>query len=152
MSGDGEDYEVGYGKPPKKNQFQPGQSGCPTGRRGKGRRPETSSRLLNAVLSEFQRSIEVSEKGCVRRMSAARILIRQLMVQTGKGKAQAAKILIDLLRQAEQLKAAECQGRYHQDLDWRNISDEDAAKAYQDMITLGGTAEPKYVYGKSPSD
>lgn len=30
---DKDDYEVGYGKPPKKNQFQPGQSGNPDGRK-----------------------------------------------------------------------------------------------------------------------
>ena len=27
-----EKYEVGYGKPPKQSQFQPGQSGNPNGR------------------------------------------------------------------------------------------------------------------------
>ena len=32
MSGDGADYEVGYGKPPKHTRFKKGQSGNPKGR------------------------------------------------------------------------------------------------------------------------
>ena len=32
MTHDNENYEVGYGKPPKANQFQKGQSGNPSGR------------------------------------------------------------------------------------------------------------------------
>jgi len=33
LRGSGADCEVGYGKPPRENQFKPGQSGNPAGRR-----------------------------------------------------------------------------------------------------------------------
>ena len=46
MSSDDEDYEVGYGKPPKDSRFKLGQSGNPNGR-PKGSR--------NRVPSEFER-------------------------------------------------------------------------------------------------
>ena len=32
MSNDNDDYEVGYGRPPKSGQFKKGQSGNPKGR------------------------------------------------------------------------------------------------------------------------
>ena len=43
------DYEVGYGKPPRKSQFKPGQSGNPKGR-PKGRKG--FSTILVEELSE----------------------------------------------------------------------------------------------------
>lgn len=45
------DYEVGYGKPPRKNQFLPGQSGNPQGR-GRKRELESPSKTIERLLSE----------------------------------------------------------------------------------------------------
>lgn len=44
------DYEVGYGKPPRKNQFLPGQSGNPKGRTKKPL--ESPSKTIERILSE----------------------------------------------------------------------------------------------------
>ncbi len=43
----GKDYEVGYGKPPKHSQFQPGRSGNPAGRKAGARGLKTD--LITAL-------------------------------------------------------------------------------------------------------
>jgi hypothetical protein len=60
---DDKDYEVGYGKPPKHTQFQPGQSGNPAGRPPKSR---NLKRLVDEVLDE---KIELTENGLAQTMS-----------------------------------------------------------------------------------
>ena len=52
MHDEKEDYEIGFGKPPKTHQFQPGQSGNSTGR-PKGRL-NTATILRNACLEKIQ--------------------------------------------------------------------------------------------------
>ena len=67
------DYEVGYGKPPKRSQFKRGQSGNPTGR-SKG---VTSGQTdIAEILGE---PLTVTTAGTTRRMSAFEIGVRQLV-------------------------------------------------------------------------
>jgi hypothetical protein len=66
-------YEVGYGKPPKKTQFQKGVSGNPTGRSKKA--PDFDSELLQ----ESKSFITINENGRPRRISKHGIVIKQLM-------------------------------------------------------------------------
>ncbi|RUZ79400.1 hypothetical protein EN943_07445 [Mesorhizobium sp. M7A.F.Ca.US.006.01.1.1] len=57
MSRDDEDDKVGYGKPPKKSRFKPGQSGNPRGRR------KRTENIGLAILAELGRPITVRENG-----------------------------------------------------------------------------------------
>ena len=49
-----DDYEVGYGKPPKSRQWKPGQSGNPKGR-PKGARNRLGTQFLEALEADFNR-------------------------------------------------------------------------------------------------
>jgi Family of unknown function (DUF5681) len=69
------DYDVGYGKPPKQNQFKPGQSGNPRGRL-KGTRncqAELQEELAElTTIKEADRDITVSkQRACVKALVAA---------------------------------------------------------------------------------
>jgi hypothetical protein len=59
------DYEVGYGKPPKKNQFKPGTSGNPKGRPKKSRfnPPATLDPFVNDALNVFGELVPVIQNG-----------------------------------------------------------------------------------------
>ena len=52
MSNDDDDY-VGYGRPPKKHRFKPGQSGNPAGRQ-KGSRNKLGEDFIAALYEDFK--------------------------------------------------------------------------------------------------
>jgi hypothetical protein len=84
------DYEVGYGRPPKANQFQPGTSGNPRGRR-KG------SRSVGAVLqSILSQRLTVAERGRTRRVTRLEIMLLQLANDAARGDPRAMKLLLEL--------------------------------------------------------
>lgn len=58
-----ENYEVGYGKPPKQTQFKPGQSGNPGGR------PKGSKNLSTVMNEILSRRVTITENGKTRRVS-----------------------------------------------------------------------------------
>jgi hypothetical protein len=52
-----EDYEVGYGKPPKSGQFKKGISGNPSGR------PKKPSDFLSVLMKELESKVTIHESG-----------------------------------------------------------------------------------------
>ncbi|MEW9922579.1 DUF5681 domain-containing protein, partial [Marimonas sp. MJW-29] len=65
MVGDfSDDYEVGYGKPPKSAQFKPGKSGNPKGR------PKGSLDFKTHVQEMLSRQVTITDGGKRRRISA----------------------------------------------------------------------------------
>jgi len=84
------DYEVGYRRPPKANQFQPGTSGNPRGRR-KGSRPIGA--VLQSILSQ---KLTVAERGRTRRVTRLEIMLLQLANDAARGDARAMKLLLEL--------------------------------------------------------
>ena len=89
------DYEVGYGKPPRKTRFTKGQSGNPRGRPCGAKNLKT---LLNEALDE---TIIVTENGGRRRVSKREAIITQLVNRSATADFRAIKILLDLLRNIE---------------------------------------------------
>lgn len=71
-----DDYEVGYGKPPKATQFKPGQSGNPAGRKPKPK-PETA--LKPVLQNVFEETINIGGKDYVPMEVIARTLINRAM-------------------------------------------------------------------------
>ena len=90
MSKKNNDYDVGYGKPPKSGQFKKGQTGNPRGRKKGARGLKTD---LKAELSE---KITLTENGKSVKISKKRLMIKQLVAKALKGDIRALSKLIDL--------------------------------------------------------
>jgi hypothetical protein len=84
------DYEVGYRRPPRASQFQPGTSGNPRGRR-KGSR--SVGAILNGIMSQ---KVTVSEGGRTRRVSRLEVMLLRLANDAARGDARVTKLLLEL--------------------------------------------------------
>ena len=82
--------KVGYGRPPKANQFKPGKSGNPKGR------PKGSLNLVNDLAAELSEQITVREDGRTRRISKQRALIKSLLAKGIQGDVRAAAAVLAL--------------------------------------------------------
>ena len=85
-----DDYEVGYGRPPKHSQFKPGQSGNPKGR------PKGSKNFRTDVVEVLDMPVQVAENGRSRRISSQRASLLRLREQALAGNARALDKLLDL--------------------------------------------------------
>ncbi|WP_170482876.1 DUF5681 domain-containing protein [Ruegeria arenilitoris] len=84
------EYEVGYGKPPKHAQWQPGQSGNPTGKKKK------DESLLEKVKKLGGEEIVVHKGGQKQVISNLDAVAHALLAKAQSGHIPAIKILIDL--------------------------------------------------------
>ena len=83
-----DDYDVGYGKPPKNTQFNPGQSGNPRGR------PNKTQNFRTDLREELEAQVNVSEGGQVQTISRQRALIKRTIEKALKGDLRAAQMLV----------------------------------------------------------
>jgi len=92
MSEEGNDYQVGYGKPPLHTRFQPGHAGG--NRKG---RPRGTTNLKTDLQAELAERITLTENGRKIRISKQRALVKALVVKGIKGDDRAAGKAFDLL-------------------------------------------------------
>ena len=96
-----DDYEVGYGRPPRDTRFRKGQSGNPKGR------PKGSKNVATVFLEEMRRLVVVREGGKTRRIGKQEALVTSLWNKAIKGDIRAVENIpreeLDLL--AEELRA-----------------------------------------------
>lgn len=91
-----QDYEVGYGRPPKQHRFVKGRSGNPSGR------PRKAPSIADLVAKELATRVEITEpNGRRRRHRKDHLLIRQLLNKALKGEAQAQRLAFDVIGHAE---------------------------------------------------
>jgi Family of unknown function (DUF5681) len=89
-----DDYEVGYGKPPKNTQFQKGHSGNPKGR------PKKALDFDHELIRESNSFMTITENGRRKRVSKHNVTIMQLLKQAMTGNIQAARVYLDRRQKA----------------------------------------------------
>jgi hypothetical protein len=94
---------VGYKRPPKANQFRPGQSGNPNGR------PKGVRNFKTDLRDELSESISFHEAGREVTISKQRALIKQLVASALGGDARAINTLLSLCARAFDNEDAEQQ-------------------------------------------
>ena len=92
---DRDDYQVGYGKPPRHTQFAKGQSGNPRGR------PSGSKNLATLVSEALKEMVVVTEDGGRRKISKWEAVVTQIVNKSAKADWRAIKILLEIVRQIE---------------------------------------------------
>ena len=86
-----DEYEVGYGKPPKATRFLPGQSGNPKGR------PKGAKNLTTDLMEELSELVPVREGDKLRRLPKQRALVKAAVAKAISGNMSAAKTIFELL-------------------------------------------------------
>ncbi len=85
------DYEIGYKKPPKQAQFQPGQSGNPKGR------PKGSKNLATDLQEELGQKVVITEANKKQTVTKQRAMLKTMFAKALKGDARSATVLINLI-------------------------------------------------------
>lgn len=99
-----DEYEIGYGKPPKATRFKSGQSGNPRGRPkgAKNRKPALNEeRLKDIILDEAYRKIKVRDGERHVSIPIAQAVVRSLAVNAAKGQHRAQRLFSELLAATE---------------------------------------------------
>ena len=100
-----QDYEIGYGRPPREHQFGKGQkvnrNGRPKG--AKNRKPKSEKTLASLVIKEAERKIAAQENGETIKIPVIRAALRALGVNAVKGSVQAQRLLFALVEKAEEV-------------------------------------------------
>jgi uncharacterized protein DUF5681 len=86
-----DEYEVGYGKPPKHSPFKKGKSGNPNGR------PKGTKNLRTDLIEELGEKIPVREGDRPTKISKQRAFVKTLVARSLKGDARAATTLMNLM-------------------------------------------------------
>ena len=89
------DYEVGYGKPPKKNQFKPGHSGNKKGR------PKGHKNLMSIIRECSSEKIIVNKNGKTIKMEKREALLHFHLNEAIKGNVKSARIILPLIIESE---------------------------------------------------
>jgi hypothetical protein len=85
-----DDYKVGYGRPPRRTQFQQGSSGNPRGR------PRGSKNLATIVWQVLDARVAVRESGRVRTITKREALFAQLVHEGLGGNLRAIELLFKI--------------------------------------------------------
>lgn len=110
-SSKGGDYEVGFGRPPAANQFKPGQSGNPYGRRPKSKpiedvvAPAASvagrTAVEQVIHNELHRKVVAQENGEPITLTVLEAAVRSLGLAAMKGRVQAQRAVLEIGRNAQ---------------------------------------------------
>jgi hypothetical protein len=94
----GEDYPVGFGKPPKESQFEKGKSGNPKGR------PKARKSVVGLFLDTINRKVAVNEDGARRSITKLEAIFTQTINKAAAGNLRAVETTAKILRLLDLLK------------------------------------------------
>jgi hypothetical protein len=95
------DYDIGYGKPPKKSRFKPGVSGNPKGR--SKRKPSALAEIIRGVLSA---PIAYRERGRIKATTRHELSLKMLIEHAIKGDLVAAALVLKVRAHAQRFGEA----------------------------------------------
>ena len=121
---DHDDYEVGYGKPPKDTQFKPGQSGNPKGR------PKGTQNFKTDLKEVLSDPVQITQGGKTITVTKQQALIMRSTAEGLKGNQRATALIF---KHAEQLDEDEASDDKPLDADDQKILDRYTAKRIQLM-------------------
>lgn len=96
----GGDYEIGFGRPPRRTQFKKGKSG-----NGRGR-PRGARNTAALLADELKKTVCVTEGGRTRTISKRSAFVKSLVARAIKGDARAAAQLLKAIETLEDGRAA----------------------------------------------
>lgn len=89
----GDEYFVGYGKPPRHTQFKPGKSGNPRGR------PRKAATVQDLVLKYLRQMVSVTNGGRIQKKSLLDTIVMNHVSKAAKGDHKSTKLVLDALQQ-----------------------------------------------------
>lgn len=95
-----EDYEIGYGKPPKSGQFKKGILGNPSGR------PKKQSDFASELARELNSKLVINENGQRKVIKKSEAVAKQLVNKAVSGNLPAVRLVISVDRETQE-RAAE---------------------------------------------
>ena len=84
------DYDVGYRKPPKHKQFQPGQSGNRKGR------PKVEKTIQDVLIESLNKAQVVKDHGKTKSMTKKEVIVNVLITESMKANTRAIQLLFKL--------------------------------------------------------
>jgi len=96
MTGSDDWYRVGYGCPPRRSQWQRGQSPNPS-----GRPPKRKRKLHQFIESLLTEHVTVVEDGRPRRRTVFEVIVLRLWIEGVNGTAKAVRVLLNYQRFAK---------------------------------------------------
>ena len=87
------DYDIGYGRPPKRRQFKKGQSGNRKGR------PKGSRNLKTLILGELERTVTIREDGVPRKVSGRAGIAKRVLEKALRGDPKSILLILEIDRE-----------------------------------------------------
>ena len=94
-TGNGSDYQVGYGKPPREHRFRRGRSGNPHGR------PKGSLNIATVLAKTLRERVTVTENGRRRSYTKLELAMKQVANKAAAGDPALLRVLIGLTQMVE---------------------------------------------------